>query len=222
MLLTYADNILRAGPLVLELGPPARRKWIYLLGVLCVFGMLYGGVMGSYALIFGGRILQVVYSAVKVPMLLLVTSGLSLPSFFVVNSLYGLRSDFGRVLRALLATQAALTVILASLSPLTLLWYASCDNYRAAILFNALTFAVASISAQLVLKQLYRPLIAKNPMHLRLLKAWIVIYGFVGIQMGWTLRPFIGSPNAPTQFFRQEAWGNAYLELYRIIVGLLS
>lgn len=221
MLLTWADDIVRARPTVLWT-VSTRPKYLPLVCVLGIFGMIYGGVMGSYAWIFGQKFLQVVYSAVKVPILLMVTSGLSLPFFFVVNSLYGLREDFGKVLRALLATQAALTVILASLSPLTILWYLSCDNYRAAILFNALMFAVASVSAQLVLKQFYRPLIAKNPMHQRLLRLWIAIYGFVGIQMGWTLRPFIGSPTAPTQFFRDQAWGNAYLELYRIITGLFS
>ena len=34
------------------------------------------------------------------------------PSFFVINTLLGLRDDFGRVVRALMATQAGLTVIL--------------------------------------------------------------------------------------------------------------
>lgn len=221
MLLTWADDILRSRPAVLQAGS-TRQRLLHLSLVLCLFGMLYGAVMGSYSLIFGGQLLQVVYSAVKVPILLMVTSALSLPFFFVLNSLYGLREDLRKVLRALLATQAAVTVILASLSPLTLLWYASSDNYRAAILFNLLMFAAASLSAQLVLKQLYRPLIQKNPLHGRLLKVWIIIYGFVGVQMAWTLRPFIGSPNAPTQFFRQEAWGNAYLELYRIITGLFQ
>ncbi len=221
MLLTWADDILRAKMLVLD-GGSTRQRLATLAAVLCVFGMTYGGVMGCYAGIFGGKLLQIVYSAVKVPMLLMITFGLSLPFFYVVNSLYGLRDDFGKVLRALLATQAGVTVILAALSPLTIVWYLSCENYRAAILFNALMFATASISAQLVLKRFYRPLIETNPMHLRLLRLWITIYGFVGIQMGWTLRPFIGSPNSPTQFFRDEAWGNAYLQLYRIITGLFG
>lgn len=221
MLLTWTDEILRAKPIVLQ-SESTRRRLLHLTLVLCVFGMTYGGVMGSFAGIFGQRILQVIYSAVKVPLLLMITFGLSLPFFFVVNSLYGLREDFGKVLRALLATQASVTVILASLSPLTILWYVSFDNYRIAILFNTLMFATASVSAQLVLKQFYRPLIEKNLMHLRLLKVWITIYGFIGIQMGWTLRPFIGHPNSPTQFFREEAWGNAYLQLYRIVTSVFG
>ena len=44
------------------------------------------------------RMWQVVYSAVKVPFLLFTTFFLSLPSFFVINTLLGLRGDFTRVL----------------------------------------------------------------------------------------------------------------------------
>ena len=50
----------------------------------------------------GSRIWQVVYSAVKVPFLLLATFVISLPSFFVINTLLGLRGDFPHVLRALI------------------------------------------------------------------------------------------------------------------------
>ena len=110
-------------------------------------------------------------------------------------------------------TQAGLTIILASLAPFTLFWYVSGDNYQAAILFNALMFAVASISAQFLLYRSYRPLIANRPVHLKLFRIWLILYAFVGIQMGWVLRPFVGDPSKPVQFFRQGAWGNAYVEL---------
>lgn len=31
---------------------------------------------------------------------------------------------------------------------------------------------------------------------------WVIIYGLVGAQMGWLLRPFIGNPSAPFTWFR--------------------
>lgn len=219
MLLIWADDVLRAKSQVLEEGS-TRRRLGHLAVVLCTFGIFYGGIMGSFCGIFGRRILQVIYSGVKVPLLLMVTFGLSLPFFFVINSLFGLRADFKRVLRALVASQAGLTVILASLSPLTILWYVSFDNYRAAILFNAFMFGIASFGAQSVLKRFYGPLIANNHIHTKMLKIWLVIYAFVGIQMGWVLRPFIGDPDSPTQFFREGAWGNAYMKLVEITLNL--
>ena len=60
--------------------------------------MFYGGVMGTYGGFGGPRMWQVVYSAVKVPFLLFTTFVLSLPSFFVINTLLGLRADFPKVI----------------------------------------------------------------------------------------------------------------------------
>jgi hypothetical protein len=201
IVLRRADDVLR--------GKPASYPWSFL--VLC--GLFYGGVMG----LFGGRPWQAAYSALKVPILLLATLGLSLPSYFVANTLVGLRADFPAAMRAIVASQAALTIVLAALAPLTAFWYASTADYHEAILFNAAMFAVASLSAQVVLGRAYRPLIARSPRHRRLLRAWIVIYAFVGIQMGWTLRPFIGSPTEPVRFFRGGDWENAYVIVARMI-----
>src|SRR5262245_32680275 len=87
------------------------------LACLICCGLWYGAVMGSYGGWSGDRLWQVTYSAVKVPLLLGVTFLLTLPSFFVLNSLLGLRADFPDVLRAIIVAQAAATVILAVLAP---------------------------------------------------------------------------------------------------------
>jgi hypothetical protein len=180
------------------------------------FGITYGTAMGLYS-VAHGRALQIVFSAVKVPLLLIGTFGLSLPSFFVLNTLLGVREDFGDALRAHVQAQASLTLVLCSLAPFTLTWYASSDVYPHAILINAAMFGLASLAAQLVLRRLYKPLIARNVRHRTLLRAWLVLYAFVGIQLGWVLRPFIGMPGSAVTFFRQGAWGNAYIEIWRMI-----
>ena len=136
------------------------------------------------------------------PLLLLATSVIALPSFFVLNTLFGLRRDFVQAVRALLATQAGLAIILASLAPFTAFWYASSGDYPAAIRFNALMFASGSIGAQWLLRGYYQPLIRRNPRHRWMLYTWMVVYIFVGIQMGWLLRPFVGTPGKHVQFFR--------------------
>jgi hypothetical protein len=78
-------------------------------------------------------------------------------------------------------------------------------------------FGLASVAGQLLLRGYYQPLIARQPRHRTLLRVWIVVYAFVGIQMGWMLRPFIGSPNSAVQFFRKETWGNAYVIVVRLL-----
>ncbi len=75
---------------------PARRHAVVLLAA----GLAYGAVMGTFGGLGFSRMPQVAYSAVKAPLLLLLTFGLSLPSFFVLNSLFGLSGDFARTFRA--------------------------------------------------------------------------------------------------------------------------
>ena len=67
----------------------------------------------------------------------------------------------------------------------------------------------------------YLPLIRKDPKHRWMLRVWLVIYVFVGIQMGWVLRPFIGNPDAPVQFFREHSWSNAYEVVIQMIWEVL-
>ena len=190
-------------------GHPSAGSWAIVLGC----GLTYGGVMG----LFGGRAGQVGFSAIKVPLLLLATLLLSLPSYFVLNTLLGLRADFGAAWRAVVASQAGLTIILVSLAPVTAFWYVSSSDYRLAILFNTAMFAVASVGAQAILQRGYRPLIAQEPKHRWVLRIWIFLYAFVGIQMGWNLRPFVGDPSQPVRFFRAGAWENAYIVVAQIL-----
>ena len=222
------DDVLRRGRWTTSPRQGARAL-AWLGAFIVLFGLIYGGLMGSYRGFLGDPFAQVVawqalYSALKVPLLLTATFLISLPAFFVLNTLFGLRDDFPQAIRALAATQAGLSIILASLGPLTLVWYATCDGYREAILFNASMFAVASFAAQWLLRGYYRPLVAKDARHGKLLGAWLAVYAFVGIQMGWVLRPFVGSPDSPVQFFRERQWDqdNAYVVVARLIWGMFG
>jgi len=193
--------------------------------LVIILGPIYGAAMGTYAWLDGHRefnqqILQIIYSALKVPILLGITVLVSLPSVFVLNSLAGLRDDFRTTLSAIISAQAGLSIILASLSPLTLLFYLSNtaqQAYPMAILFNAFMFGVAAITAQILLAIHFGPLIKKNPRHRWIMRIWIFIYAFVGIQAGYVLRPFIGNPNSPTDFLRRESFQNAYLKVWDLV-----
>jgi hypothetical protein len=191
---------------------------LQLLAVIVLFGSLYGAVMGTFGGMEGGaRALQALYSALKAPLLLLATFGLSLPSFFIFNTLYGLRADFPQALNALLVSQAGLTVLLASLAPYTLLWNLAATSHQAAVLFNALMFGIATAGGQLLLRRSYAVLLKRDMRHLTMLRLWGMLYAFVGIQMGWILRPFVGDPDKPVAFFRADSWGNAYLAVFQLV-----
>lgn len=208
--LALIDDLLRRRPWTTRTSVRGRTR--VLAACVIVFGAVYGAAMGSYGGVGGQRVWLLLYAAVKTPLLLLATFAIGLPFFFVLNTLYGLRREFREALRALVAAQAGLAVVLASCAPLTLLWYASFGDYNAALRFNGLIFALASFAGQHLLRGYYRPLIARQPRQRPLLWTWLGIYVFVGIQMAWTLRPFVGALSAPVQFFRTGAeWENAYV-----------
>jgi hypothetical protein len=52
-----------------------------------------------------------------------------------------------------------------------------------------------------------------------LLYIWILLFGFVGTQLAWTLRPFFGDPGRPFSLYR-EIDGNFYAEIFRTLSHL--
>ena len=54
-----------------------------------------------------------------------------------------------------------------------------------------------------------------------LLYIWILLFGFVGTQLAWTLRPFFGDPDRPFALFRKIE-GTFYADIIRTIGHLVS
>lgn len=196
-----------------------RHLTVILLIVICAFGAFFGAAVGSFG---GARPLQMSFSAVKFPMLLLLSFGLTIPSFYVFNALLGTHNDFRASMRAIMATQTSMTIFLAALAPLTVVWYASGSSYTSARIFNMIIFACCAWYGWIMMGRFYRPLVASNPMHSRLIKIWIFQFIFVAIQLSWILRPFIGKTSRPTNFLREEAWGNAYLEIGLVVLRSMT
>jgi hypothetical protein len=58
-----------------------------------------------------------------------------------------------------------------------------------------------------------------TPPSMALLYVWILLFGFVGTQLAWTLRPFFGSPGMKFSLYR-EIDGNFYAEIFRTLSHL--
>jgi len=55
----------------------------------------------------------------------------------------------------------------------------------------------------------------------RVFHVWLIIYALVGAQMGWILRPFIGSPDLPFQLFRARE-ANIFTDVAHTLFKLLG
>ncbi|MEQ8762660.1 MAG: hypothetical protein RL885_01950 [Planctomycetota bacterium] len=204
-----------------------RVPWSSLIVLTVLGGALYGFTMGSFstvALLFGQetrdpplRIFVAIFSATKVPLLLALSTSVCLPSFFVLNTLLGLRDDFSSAMRAILAAQGTLAIVLASLSPVTLFFYCCTERYSVASITNGVVFFLATLGAQVIMRRYYRPLIVKDGRHRLALTAWLMLYVFVAMQAAWMFRPFIGDPNLSVQFVRLDEWGICYVKIWEAI-----
>jgi len=61
----------------------------------------------------------------------------------------------------------------------------------------------------------------QRPASMVLLYIWIILFGFVGTQFAWTLRPFFGSPRQPFELFRDIS-GTFYSDILSTLGSLLS
>jgi hypothetical protein len=186
---------------------------------IALAGLLFGAAMGSYDLSEAERLKMPFFAGIKSPLLVLATTLICLPGYFVLSTVLGLRKDLAAAFGSILAGQAAQMLALASLAPVLLFIYACGITHMQALAASAAMFTIATGMGYMVLWRRYRPLLAQTHRHRVMLVFWVVMYVFVGIQMGWMLRPFVGTPGMAVTFVRQEPFSNAYVAVAKILAG---
>jgi hypothetical protein len=183
-----------------------------------IYLALYGLVMG-----ISNSWQQALMSAIKLPVLFLVTLLICLPTLYFFNLLYGSQLTFGQtaaLIMAAVTVTAALTLAFASI---TLFFWMTVPDYEFFILLNVGVLAITAWWGLSFLRQGMRHIqrVAPQARAGRILAVWIAIYAFVGTQMGWALKPFFGAPGQPFEFIRRTE-GTFYTSVFRIILGLLG
>jgi hypothetical protein len=189
--------------------------------LIAIASPLFGLAMGSFDLT-GDRWLYPLFAAIKMPLMIATTWLVCLPGFVALCSVLRLREDLRECLRAIACGQAAVACALASFAPVLVFAYVSGLSHRWALLVSGGMFAIATIAGQVVMLRRWRPLInrrGEGGRHRLLLLYWITAYIFVGIQTGWMLRPFVGTPGVAPTFVRQEPFSNAYIVVAELIAG---
>jgi len=181
-----------------------------------IYLALYGLVMG-----ISNSWQQALMSAIKLPVLFLVTLLICLPTLYFFNLLYGSQLTFGQtaaLIMAAVTVTAALTLAFASI---TLFFWLTVPDYEFFILLNVGVLAITAWWGLSFLRQGMRHIQRVAPAARRILAVWVAIYAFVGTQMGWALKPFFGAPGQPFEFIRRTE-GTFYTSVFRIILGLLG
>jgi len=244
----------------------------------------YGAVLGSFH-----SVLMALTSAVKLPLLFLVTLAICLPTLYLFNLVFGARLSIRQSLALVMVALTVTAMLAVAFAPISLFFLITAPDYG---FFKLLNVAILALSALVGLRfltggmrvlndhgllaperpaeapvspavpavstapaqpveapvaagggtatlappaaaqtlrvppgyslQPTRPLApAKQaaPPSMTLLYIWILLFGFVGTQLAWTLRPFFGSPDKPFSLYR-DIDGNFYAEIIRTISHL--
>jgi hypothetical protein len=239
---------------------------------------VYGAVLGSFH-----SALMALTSAVKLPLLFLVTLAICLPTLYLFNLVFGARLSIRQSLALVMVALTVTAMLALAFAPIALFFLITAPDYA---FFKLLNVAILALSALVGLRFLtggmkvlnahglltaapshpveapvspavpagvlvgagpaaengahpvpaagapapqpfpqafphQRPIrqAEPTPPSMALLYIWILLFGFVGTQLAWTLRPFFGNPDMKFGLYRQID-GNFYAEIFRTLSHL--
>ncbi|MCM4079449.1 hypothetical protein [Paractinoplanes hotanensis] len=253
---------------------------------------VYGAVLGSFH-----GVLMALTSAVKLPLLFLVTLAICLPTLYLFNLVFGAQLSIRQSLSLVTVALTVTAMLALAFAPISLFFLITAPDYA---FFKLLNVAILGLSALVGLRFLTggmrvlnehglltpkvaapavapapepvrdlvpagapategaangaapaagpapvpmpvqppvvqipppgfaqqhprprpgQPVGAQTPPSMTLLYIWILLFGFVGTQLAWTLRPFFGSPDKDFSLYR-DIDGNFYAEIFRTIADL--
>ncbi|MGD0168062.1 MAG: hypothetical protein ABSC51_12380 [Gaiellaceae bacterium] len=189
---------------------------------------LYGAAMGWWR-----DPQQALYVAVKFPLIILLTTLGNALLNGMLAPLLGLNLPFRQSFSAILMSFAIASVILGAFSPLLafMIWNSppmspqavSGATYGFIKLANVAVIAFAGTTGNVRLFQLLARLGNSRAVARRVLFAWLAGNFFLGSQLSWILRPFIGSPALPVEFFRATALhGNFYENVFQTVLQVFN
>jgi hypothetical protein len=253
----------------------------------------YGAVLGSFHSVW-----MALTSAVKLPLLFLVTLAICLPTLYLFNLVFGARLSVRQSLALVMVALTVTAMLAVAFAPIALFFLITAPDYG---FFKLLNVAILALSALVGLRFLTggmrvlnengllapekpavpapapaeapisaaavpaavttngsggtatltapapaaspAPAVAQvppgymltpigsreaarpprqtqpTPPSMTLLYVWILLFGFVGTQLAWTLRPFFGSPGMKFSLYR-DIDGNFYAEILRTLSNL--
>lgn len=215
----------------------------------------YGAVLGA-----SNGWLQALSSAVKLPLLFLVTMLICLPTLYLFNLVFGARLSIRQALALVSTAITVIAMLSLAFAPISLFFLITAPHYNFYKVLNVTILALTGLvglrfliggmrslnrftqaqalaappaaaetepattdeSAEQAEHSYYtRPQPTVRSANIGLLYVWVIVFGFVGTQMAWTLRPFLGSPEEPFEVFRTIE-GNFYVDVVKTIGRLLG
>jgi hypothetical protein len=217
----------------------ARGEGLRPIMVMATAAVLVGG--GLYGFTFGmwRSVVQGVYSAVKLPLLILAVVACTV----LINGLLAIvlrsRLTIRQSAVCVLLSLSITAVLLGALSPISFFFVSQVapplegiaeldstdphylENHRVAqlvLIFHVIVIAICGVVGNVRLFKLLEAVTGSRAVARRLLITWLAVDGFVGAQLSWLLRPFLCKPDLEPQFLRDDAFrGNFFEEIWGIL-----
>ncbi len=210
------------------LGSSSRVPWSQ-LAIIVIGAGAFGAAAGSWRAPEQG-----LWSAIKLPCVLLLTAAGNALINGMLAPLLGVKIRMRQSLRAVLMSFGLVAIILGAFSPIVafLVWnlpppqhgMAGATTARnAMLLILVLAIAFAGIAANVRLLQFLQRLANERSAAVRLLIAWLSVNLLLGSQLSWVARPFIGEVDSPVTFFEPSPLrGSFFAEVAKAVRELAS
>jgi len=203
-----------------SLARPNIYAWLSYCTVILIGSALYGFTLGIWR-----APLQALYTAIKFPLLIFLTCAGNAALNGMLAHILGLGLSFRQTSVAILMSFAIAAIILAGFSPITLfIWFnapplgstTAIFGHSLMLLSHVCAIAFSGVMANRRLFSFLRNVRGSGAAARAVLLSWLGGNLFLGAQLAWNLRPFIGSPNLPVQFLRGDPLrGNFYEAVWR-------
>ena len=161
-----------------------------------VLAGFFGAVAGAYS---GPA--QALSAGIKLPFLFFATFVICFPAFYVVQVLVGSQLRLKQVVVLVVGALTLTSILLAALVPITAFFLITGANYYFQHLLNIAIAGVAGLFGMYALHDGLSVVCEKRGVYprkaLTIMRAWALLFAFVGIQLAWNLRPFLGDQNRP-------------------------
>jgi hypothetical protein len=197
----------------------SRKVIVKQAGIILLFTLIYGIVMGSY-----NGIIQCLVTGLKMPCLICLSLIICFPVLFVIQYMIGSKMTFIQMSNILFSGFTVFSTILLSFAPIVVFFMITSDNYSFQKLLHVAIFVFSGFFAvKTIISGLSFSCEKKNiypKLGMTVFTFWIFIYAFVSSQLAWNLRPFIGNRDIPFELFRNHR-SNFYMEIIQSTIDLL-
>ncbi|MFK7774623.1 MAG: hypothetical protein AB8F94_20960 [Saprospiraceae bacterium] len=177
--------------------------------IIALFSFCYGLIMGSY-----NSWMQAISSGAKLTSLLFLTLIICFPSFYIVQLVLGSKVKIKQLAVMMLSGFLMTTTIMLAFAPIVLLFQLSGDNYNFLKFLHVGVFIFSGFFGMRAVLDALKNSFAEQGVYpqigLSIFRVWVIIFAFVGIQLAWNLRPFVGYKDMPYELLRKDTQGNFY------------